>query len=147
MAAVLLTAEGLLVLVRHRRGPSVYHLLPGGGVEPRETLAEALLREVTEETGLSMEIGPVLLINDTIDPDAGGRHIVNITFLGSITGGSITDHPLDDRIEAVELVDPASIVDLDLRPPLADELLEALSHGFEGPARYLGPRWAPETGA
>lgn len=146
VAAVMIDDEGRLVLVRHRRGDHVYHLLPGGGVESRETLEEALQREALEETGLFIEVGQPLFINDTIDPDAGGRHIVNITFRAAVTGGTITDSPVDDRIEAVELVEPADVVGMDLRPPLARELLAAIEEGFVGPARYLGPLWAPEAG-
>jgi 8-oxo-dGTP diphosphatase len=146
VAAVLLDANGRIVLVRHRRGDCVYHLLPGGGVESRETLEEALVREAREETGFEVAIGAPLFINDTIDPDSAGRHIVNITFRAQIVGGSVTDDPIDDRIEAVEIVDPAVLESLDLRPPLAAEVIEAINEGFVGPARYLGPLWAPENG-
>jgi 8-oxo-dGTP diphosphatase len=146
VAAVLLDADGRIVLVRHRRGDSVYHLLPGGGVEAGETLEVALVREVREETGFDVALGEPLFINDTIDPAFGGRHIVNITFRAQITGGAITDDPVDDRIEAVEIVDPAVLVTLDLRPPLAAEVTTAIEEGFVGPARYVGSLWAPETG-
>jgi ADP-ribose pyrophosphatase YjhB (NUDIX family) len=142
----MLDDEGRIVLVRHRRGASVYHLLPGGGVEAGETLAEALLREVREETGFEVAIGEPLFINDTIDPASGGRHIVNVTFRARITGGAVTDDPVDDRIEGVEIVDPETLASLDLRPPLAAEVIDAIRDGFVGPARYLGPLWAPETG-
>jgi ADP-ribose pyrophosphatase YjhB (NUDIX family) len=145
VAALLVDDEGRVVLVRHRRGPAVYHLLPGGGVEARETLAEALEREALEETGLEIEVGAPILLNDTLDPRPGGRHIVNITFAARITGGAVTDDPVDDRVEAVELVAPASLGDLDLRPPLAGPLAECLEQGCRGPARYLGPLWAPES--
>jgi ADP-ribose pyrophosphatase YjhB (NUDIX family) len=146
VAAVVLDPIGRIVLVRHRRGDSVYHLLPGGGVEARETLEEALVREVREETGFEVALGEPLFINDTIDPAAGGRHIVNITFRARITGGAVTDHPIDDRIEAVEIIDPSQLAGLDLRPPLSAEVIDVIAQGFVGPARYLGPLWAPETG-
>ena len=134
--AALILLDGNVVLVRHRSGPSTYHLLPGGGVDYRETLEAALVREVTEETGLHIEVGRPLLISDTIDP-RGSRHVVNITFASTVVGGEITTHPQDRRVEAVELVDPSALAALDFRPPIADAIAELITAG-DGPARYLG---------
>lgn len=135
--------DGKLVLVRHRYGDRRYHLLPGGGVEPGETLQEALSREVSEETGLRYRLLKPLFISDTISPDLS-RHILNLTFLAEVTGGEITTSPSDPRVEAVDLVDPEDLADIDLRPPLAVELKEAIDAGFSGEARYLGSLWVDE---
>lgn len=132
--------DGQLVLVRHRAGSSTYHLLPGGGVGYRETLAHAVEREVREETGLEVEVGSPLFINDTIDPH-GSRHLVNITFDARVVGGDVTDAPDDPRVEAVVFVDPASLAELDLRPPLADAILAYLGGEADYP-RYLGALFA-----
>ena len=136
--AALISLEGRVVCVRHRAGSSVYHLLPGGGVGYRETVEQALLREVREETGLDVALGEPLFISDTIDP-AGRRHVVNLTFAAEVTGGTITDHPADKRVEAVDLVEPAAVLSLDLRPPLGPHILEVLRSPSDYRTRYLGP--------
>jgi ADP-ribose pyrophosphatase YjhB (NUDIX family) len=135
--AALIVYRGKVVLVRHRAGLSTYHLLPGGGVNYRETLESALVREVTEETGLRVELGRPVLINDTIDPQ-GSRHVVNITFIATVTGGQITETPEDPRVESVELFDVAELEHLDLRPPIAEAVVSILEDG-EASTRYLGP--------
>jgi 8-oxo-dGTP diphosphatase len=116
--AALIVLDGSVVLVRHRAGSSVYHLLPGGGVDYRETLEHAVVREVLEETGLEVTLGQLLFASDTIDPH-GTRHVINLTFLANAVGGAITQRPEDRRVEAVDLVAPADLSSLDLRPPIA----------------------------
>lgn len=135
--AALITLAGRVVLVRHRAGSAVYHLLPGGGVGYRETLAEAVVREVAEETGLIVSPGSPLFISDTIDP-AGPRHVVNITFSAEVVGGQVTHNPTDHRVVAVDLVEPSRLLALDLRPPMAEYLLEAIESHTRPELQYLG---------
>lgn len=144
--AALVILDGRVVLVRHRHGERTYHLLPGGGVEVGEPLGDALVREVLEETGLQVRIVRPLFVNDSIDP-GGSRHIVNITFLAEIVGGAVTDRPMDHRVEAVELVGPAALTELDLRPPIGAQLADALASIEVCEARYLGSVWVTEPDA
>ena len=139
--AALMVRDGQVVLARHRAGSSVYHLLPGGGVNWGETLEQALIREVAEETGLSARIGRLLFVNDTIDP-SGCRHVVNLTFEATITGGEITSSPDDVRVEAVDLVGPEQLPALDLRPPMAEALQGAIA-GETFDSAYLGSLFTP----
>lgn len=140
MAAVIPSGEGLL-LVRHEKDGESYYLLPGGGVEPGETLSAALTREVGEETGLTCELVAPLFINDSIAPD-GTRHVVQLTFLARPTGGALTESPADPRVTGVRPTLLSEIADLDLRPPMGEQLLEAAANGYAGCARYLGPLWS-----
>lgn len=64
--------------------------IPGGMLELGEKLREGIAREVREETGLTVEVGEVLDVFDSIFPDAEGKtqyHFVLIDFLCRPTGG------------------------------------------------------------
>ncbi len=60
VGAVIRDADGRLLLVQRGHEPAKGQwTVPGGHVEPGESDAEALRREVREETGLDVEVGPV----------------------------------------------------------------------------------------
>jgi ADP-ribose pyrophosphatase YjhB (NUDIX family) len=62
-------AENRVLLVRQAAGLKLW-TLPGGKVKKGESLVRALKREVREETGLRIQVGPLLGVLDRRDKDA-----------------------------------------------------------------------------
>ena len=74
--------SGKVLLARHRFGAPQWRFL-GGFLHPRERVEDALVREIHEETGLSIEVGPILEVV------TGYRwERVEIVFAYRVTGGT-----------------------------------------------------------
>ena len=69
--------DGSLLLVRHQKPDRYpYWVLPGGRLEPGETIPECAEREISEETGLAARFSGVLYVSEFLRE---GRHTVDIT--------------------------------------------------------------------
>jgi mutator protein MutT len=109
-----------LLLIRRGRGPAQgFWSVPGGRVDPGETLAEAVVRELAEETGLEGVCGDFLGWVERIDAD---YHFVILDFFVTILdpGGPV---PGDDAAE-VAWVPLADVAERPLVEGLAEFLHE-----------------------
>jgi ADP-ribose pyrophosphatase YjhB (NUDIX family) len=114
--------QGRVVLIKRRFEPLAGQWsLPGGAVDVGETLVECVAREMLEETGLVVEVGPVIEVFDRIIRDGDGRvqfHYVLVDYLCRPTAGTL--QPGSDVADAVyaspeelsrfALADPATAV-------------------------------------
>jgi 8-oxo-dGTP diphosphatase len=141
VAGIVLQQESIL-LVKHRKGDHAYWMLPGGGVDPGETLHEALIREFWEETRVNIEVGDLVLVNDSIAPDHS-RHVVNLHFLANIRSG-VPGRGDDARICEVGYLPVERLPEAPMRPDFGEALLALIRAGFPGRAPYLGCLWRDE---
>jgi len=92
VAAVVIENDKV-ALVRRGRPPAYGEWsLPGGAVELGETVEEAVIREVSEEIGLEVEVLELVAILDRIFLDKEGQpqfHYVLLDFLCRKTGGTL----------------------------------------------------------
>ncbi len=88
--AVILHDDRLLLVNAWPGGTSDLWCAPGGGVQSGCSLPENLMREVHEETGLTVTVGAPCLINEFHDP-ASGFHQVDLFFRCSIAAGTLSD--------------------------------------------------------
>lgn len=92
--------DGELLVVTYDDESGRHHNLPGGGVEPGEAIAGALVREVAEETTARVEVGDLLAVIEYHPPAHRGAygpvHKLELCFACEIESGgraSLPDEP------------------------------------------------------
>ena len=107
--------DGRVVIVKRRFEPLAGQWsIPGGAVEAGETLEACVVREMNEETGFVVEVGPVVEVLDRITRDDEGRvlyHFVLIDYLCRPVGGELRAG--SDVAEAV-LAEPSELAQYEL---------------------------------
>ncbi|PWK53282.1 NUDIX hydrolase [Pleionea mediterranea] len=99
----------LIVEERNSKGKTVYNQ-PAGHVEPEESIEQAVIREVYEETGLNFT--PQFLVgNYFLSPATNGKHYLRFCFYGEVEDCSKLA-PQDDDIVAAHWMSLEQIVGL-----------------------------------
>ena len=111
--------EGRILLVRRasRRGRGNWQV-PGGFIEPDETVEQAVLREVAEESGVTAEVEGILGLRNRYDPDVGNSLYI-VMLLRSLSGEPKPDGKEVDRaqyftLEEMRALDQVPAVNLEV---------------------------------
>lgn len=122
VAAVIVRDKEILLVKRGTEPSRGKWSVPGGSIEWGETLAEALKREIREETGLEIEIIKLIGVTDLIVDSKPSYHYVLIDYLARPVGGNLT--PGSDVMD-VRWVSVDNLSDYELTPHLHECLREA----------------------
>ena len=126
--------DGRVLIVKRKYDPLAGRWsLPGGGVELGETLEASVAREMLEETGLDIEVGPVIEVFDRITRDEEGRvryHFVLVDYLCWPVGGRL--QAASDVAEAI-FVAPADLEAYQLTGKAMDVIARALELDRDAP--------------
>ncbi len=122
VGAVVHDPDGRLLLVRRANDPGRGQWsLPGGRVEPGESDASAVSREIHEETGLLVRAGS--LVGSVSRPAPAGVYVI-FDYAAEVVGGRLS---AGDDASDVAWVDLVTFTDLDRRGLLVDQLAVTLT--------------------
>ena len=108
--------NGKLLSVLHRDkdgNPSDFWAVPGGGLDPQESVTDGIMREMTEETAIIPKIGKLLFMQQFLAPTHGGTMREHLEFFFHIENTeeyetvdlSATTHG-EAELAAIEWIDP-----------------------------------------
>jgi ADP-ribose pyrophosphatase YjhB (NUDIX family) len=120
VGAIVADGQGRLLMIKrgHEPGAGLWSI-PGGRIEPGESDIEAVVREMIEETGLTVEVGR--LIGRVQRPGVNGAVIDIRDYAATVTGGTLRAG--DDAADA-RWVTPAELEWLDITEGLIDALTD-----------------------
>jgi ADP-ribose pyrophosphatase YjhB (NUDIX family) len=113
--------DGRVLIVRRARASAKgVYTLPGGGVELGETLEQAVIREIREETALDIEPVELAGFRQAIARDAAGRverHFVILPFAARYVSGEVS---LNEELSEAHWLEPAALGELKTTEGLAE---------------------------
>lgn len=130
--AVLVHQDRLLLVNAYPDGRSDLWCAPGGGVERGSSLPDNLIREVHEETGLTISVGPPCLVNEFHNPD-DGFHQVEVFFRCTLVSGELDPSWQDPEqiVDQRRWVTPEAYAQLRVKPDSLARVAWARGFGYD----------------
>jgi 8-oxo-dGTP diphosphatase len=137
VSAAIFRDDRVLIVRRARPPAHGLYTLPGGGVELGETLEEAVVREVREETGLEVEPMALAGYRQAITRDTAGvieRHFVILPFAARWVAGEVS---LNGELSEARWLEPSALDGLKTTEGLALIVQTALERLKTGPVERI----------
>jgi ADP-ribose pyrophosphatase YjhB (NUDIX family) len=131
VSAIVQDPTGRLLMIR--RTDNDKYAIPGGGQDVGETLTQAVIREIEEETGIHVEVTGLIGLysnpNHVIAYDDGEvRQEFSICFRAQPLGGELRT---SNESKEVHWVEPDHLPDLDIHPSIRLRIEHGLSNRSE----------------
>jgi 8-oxo-dGTP diphosphatase len=135
---------GALLLVRHEKPDRApYWVLPGGRLEPGETIPQCAQRELREETGLESRFASILYVSEFLQE---GRHTVDVTARVEALNGEArlgsdpeTEEGSEPTLKEVRWVDTEELKEILLLPASTRKrIMSDAARGWPSGEVYLG---------
>ena len=120
--------DGRLILASHTRRGCPELSLPGGHVNRDESVTDALVREVSEETGIPVMPGPLLSVAESVS--SIGSHDLEMVFLAEPEG--------TPRLSGFCAIDLLGGKRPEVRPPILEQIARDAASGYRETPRWLG---------
>ncbi len=109
VATIVMNVGRNVLLGRSNREPTKgMWIIPGGGIQPFETIQETSTREIFEETGVQVGNQEMLFISEIVNPP--NEHRIVIYVEGQAQGGVLrSTFTEEDELSEVRWVDPRDL--------------------------------------
>lgn len=133
-AGAVIIEDSSILLIEFNNENGLHYNLPAGGVEPNETIIEAVRRETKEEASVDVEVGPLAFVYEYAPYLNSNKydetHSLELMFECKITNGSIPrfpDNPDPDQT-AVKWIKLSELHNVILYPNIGEHIINYIEN-------------------